>query len=314
MKIVMPGGTGQVGRILARHFSAARHEVVVLGRHPAEGPWRWVPWDARTSGPWTRELEGADAVIQLAGRSVNCRYTPRNRAEILASRLESTRVVGQALHACRRPPRAWLQASTATLYAHRLDAPNDEATGILGGDEPGAPDTWKFSIHVARAWEAAAVESAPAHVRLVLLRSAMTMSPDPGGVFDVLLGLARRGLGGAQGDGRQYVSWIHEADLCRATDLLLANDWSGPVNLSAPNPLPNAAFMRGLREAAGVPFGLPSNRWMLELGAWFLRTETELVLKSRRVVPGRLTAAGFTFQFPDWPEAATDLARRHRSR
>lgn len=203
-------------------------------------------------GPWTRELEGADAVIQLAGCPVNCRYNPRDRADILAARVDATRVVGQALHPCRHPPRAWLQASTATLYAHRLDAPNDEATGILGGDEPGAPDTWNFSIDVARAWEAAAVESAPAHVRLVLLRSAMTMSPDPGGVFDVLLGLARRGLGGTQGDGRQYVSRIHQADLCRATDLLLANDWSGPVNLSEPNPLPNAAFMRALRGAASA--------------------------------------------------------------
>lgn len=311
MKIVVPGGTGQIGRLLARHLTHAGHEIIVLGRHPAEGPWRFVPWDGRNPGDWTRELEGADAVIQLAGRSVNCRYNARNRAEILDSRVDSTRAVGRALHQVQRPPRVWLQASTATLYAHRYDAPNDEATGIIGGDEPGAPDTWNFSIRVAKAWEQAATESAPPHVRLVLLRSAMTMSPDPGGVFDVLLKLARRGLGGTNGDGRQYVSWIHEHDFCRAIDLLLANDWTGPVNLCAPNPLPNAEFMRALRTAAGVRIGLPATRWMLEIGAWFLRTETELILKSRRVIPGRLLAAGFRFDFPDWPAAAADLVRQH---
>ena len=313
MKLVIPGGTGQVGRILSRHWEGAGHEVVVLGRHPAEGPWRWVRWDGRTAGDWTRELEGADAVIQLAGRSVNCRYHARNRAEILDSRLDSTRVVGEALRHCRRPPRAWLQASTATLYAHRHDSPNDEAHGLMGGDEPGAPDTWRFSVAVARAWERAAVEAVPPGVRWVLLRSAMTMSPDPGGVFDVLLSLVRRGLGGTQGDGRQYVSWIHEADFCRAIDFLLGSDWDGPVNLCAPNPLPNEAFMRALRHAAGVRLGIPSGRWMLEVGAWLLRTETELVLKSRRVVPGRLMDAGFSFRFPEWPAAASDLVRARRA-
>jgi hypothetical protein len=311
MKIVIPGGTGQIGQLLARHLIAAGHDLVILGRHAAgAGTGRFVRWDGRTAGNWIRELDGSDAVIHLAGRSVNCRYNARNRAEILDSRIESTRAVGRALRQCQRPPRVWLQASTATLYAHRYDAPNDEATGLIGGSEPDTLESWNFSIRVAQAWEQAAIESAPPSARLVLLRSAMTMSPDPGGVFDVLLTLMRRGLGGTNGDGRQYVSWIHERDFCRAIDRLLLNPWSGPVNICSPNPIPNADFMRILRRAAGMRIGLPATRWMLEIGAWFLRTETELILKSRRVVPGRLLESGFRFDFPDWPTAAADLVAR----
>jgi uncharacterized protein (TIGR01777 family) len=271
-----------------------------------------VPWDARTLGPWVEELEGAGAVINLAGRSVNCRYHAANRRAITESRIESTRAVGQAIAAARRPPPVWLQASTATIYAHRFDAPNDEATGILGGTEPGSPDTWRFSIDVATAWERALDETATPHTRKVALRSAMIMSPDRGGVFDVLLRLVRFGLGGAAGDGRQYVSWIHDRDFVHAVSWLIEHEMEGPVNLAAPNPLPNADFMRALRQAWGIRLGLPASRWMLEVGAWLLRTETELVLKSRRVVPGRLLQAGFAFEFPDWPEAARDLCRRWR--
>jgi uncharacterized protein (TIGR01777 family) len=312
MKLVIPGGSGQVGTILARHFHAKGDEVVVLGRAPKPAPWRVVPWDARTRGAWAKELEGADAVVNLAGRSVNCRYTPANRRAILDSRVQSTRIVGEVIAECARPPRAWLQSSTATIYAHRHDAPNDERTGILGGSEPGVPDTWKFSIGVAAAWEAALDAARTPRTRKVAMRSAMTMSPDRGGVFDVLLGLVRRGLGGRAGDGRQFVSWIHEADFIAAVEWLIQNDVSGPVNISAPEPLPNAEFMRTLREAWGVRVGLPASRWMVELGAWAMRTESELVLKSRRVVPGRLLDAGFRFRFPTWPEAARDLVRRWR--
>jgi uncharacterized protein (TIGR01777 family) len=207
----------------------------------------------------------------------------------------------------------WLQASTATIYAHRYDAANDEATGILGGTEATAPDTWRFSIDVATAWERAAKEAVVLQTRKVLLRSAITMSPDQGGAFDVLLGLVRRGLGGRQGDGRQYVSWIHDRDFVRAVYWLIDHpELDGPVNLASPNPLPNAEFMRTLRSAWGTRVGLPSSKWMLELGAWLLRTETELILKSRRVVPGRLLQSGFRFEFPTWAEAAADLCRRWR--
>jgi uncharacterized protein (TIGR01777 family) len=219
--------------------------------------------------------------------------------------------VGQAIAQASRPPRVWLQASTATIYAHRYDAPNDEATGLIGGPEPDAPSAWRFSIEVAKAWERAANDSTTPYTRKVLMRSAMTMSPDRGGIFDVLLRLVRFGLGGRVGDGRQYVSWIHDQDFVRAVFRLIErDDLEGVINLAAPNPLPYAEFMRTLRAAWGIPIGLPATKWMVEIGMFFLQTESELVLKSRRVIPGRLLQSGFTFQFPVWAEAAHDLCRR----
>ena len=316
MKLLLPGGSGQVGGVLARHFSAAGHEVVTLSRSPESvrnHPGRVVGWDAKTVGDWRAELDGADAVVNLAGRSVNCRYHAANRAAILDSRLDSTRAVGEALAACPNPPRVWLQSSTATIYPHTTEPPgNTEADRV--GNRPDPPDTWAFSFDVAQRWEAAATDFAPKlpSTRLVLMRSAMVMSPDRGGVFDVLLGLVKARLGGRQGDGAQFVSWIHDADFCAAAERLIADDGlSGPVNLASPNPLPNAAFMAALREAAGVRFGLPATAAMIELGALFLRTESELLLKSRRVIPGKLTEAGFAFRFPEWPAAARDLVERH---
>jgi uncharacterized protein (TIGR01777 family) len=277
--------------------------------------WRVVAWDAATLGPWAAELDGADVVIGLAGRNVNCRYTPENRRLIMDSRVNATRVLGRAIAAAAHPPRAWLQASTATLYAHRFDAPNDEATGLIGGEEPNAPENWRFSIQVAKAWEAAAHEAVLPRTRLVLLRSALTLSPDPGGIFATLLSLVRLGAGGAVAGGRQYVSWIHAADFVRSVLWLIEHaEIDGPVNLASPNPLPQAEFMRVLRQAYGMPIGLPATAWMAAIGALVLQTETELILKSRRVVPGRMLAAGFEFQFPNWPEAARDLCARWRAR
>jgi uncharacterized protein (TIGR01777 family) len=257
------------------------------------------------------ELEGADVVIKMAGRSVDCRYHAANRRAIMDSRVQSTRVLGEAIARAARPPRIWLQASTATIYAHRYDAGNDETSGILGGAEENVPDTWRFSIDVANAWERAANDAIVPRTRKVLLRSAMTMSPQRGGVFDVLLRLVRWGLGGTASDGRRYVSWMHDHDFIRAIYWLIErSDLAGPVNLAAPQPLPNADFMRTLRSAWGVRIGLPATRWMLEMGAFFLRTESELILKSRRMVPGRLLDSGFTFRFPEWAAAAADLCRR----
>jgi uncharacterized protein len=313
MKVVIPGGSGQVGTLLARAFSGDGHEVVVLSRNPHKAPWRVVGWDAESIGDWAAEIDGADAVVNLAGRSVNCRYTAANRRLIKDSRVHSVRAVGQAVARAARPPRVWLQMSTATIYAHRYDAANDEATGILGGTETSAPDTWRFSIDVAESWERAADEAVTPRTRKVLLRAAMVMSPDRGGVFDTLLGLVRWGLGGTCGDGRQYVSWIHDRDFVRAIYWLIdCEDLAGPVNLASPNPVPNREFMRDLRAAWGIPFGLPATNGMLAVGAWFLRTETELILKSRRVVPGRLTQSGFDFLFPTWATAASDLCSRWR--
>jgi uncharacterized protein (TIGR01777 family) len=313
LKVVLPGGSGQVGTLLARDFHRRGHEVVVLSRQLAAPPWRVVAWDGETLRAWAAELDGADAVINLAGRSVNCRYNARNRQDIKQSRINSTRVVGQAIAAANHPPRVWLQASTATIYAHRYDAPNDEISGVLGGAEPNAPKTWQFSIDVAKSWEAALAEAVVPQTRKVALRSAMVMSPDPGGVFDVLLRLVRHGLGGQAGHGRQFVSWIHDRDFVRAVSWLLEHsELEGAVNLAAPNPVPNAAFMRDLRLAWGPRVGLPATRWMLEVGAWLLRTETELVLKSRRVLPGHLLRTGFSFEFPTWPDAARNLCDRWR--
>lgn len=314
MKIVMPGGTGQVGTVLARAFHQGGHEVVILSRSPEPAPWRVVAWDAETPGDWAEELEGADAVINLAGRSVNCRYSPANRRAIKESRVNSTRVVGEAIAGAKRPPRVWLQMSTATIYAHRFDAANDEATGIIGGAEPDAPDTWRFSLDVATSWERAVDEIATPHTRKVKMRAAVIMSPDAGGVFDTLLRLVRFGLGGQSGDGRQYVSWIHDEDLVRAVEWLIEHEeLTGAINLAAPNPVPNAEFMRALREAWGIPFGAPATELMLEVGAFLLRSETELILKSRRVVPDTLLKSGFEFRFPTWPEAALDLCKRWRN-
>ena len=233
----------------------------------------------------------------------------------MESRTLSTRVLGQAVAEAKRPPKLWLQASTATIYAHRYDAPNDEMTGLPGGSEPNVPDTWRFSIDVAKSWEQALDEAVVPHTRKIKMRSAIVMSPDKGGAFDILLGLVRHGLGGKSGNGRQYVSWIHEEDFIRAVYWLIEHaEQHGPVNIASPNPLTNAEFMRALREAWGIGFGLPAAEWMLEIGAAFIRTETELILKSRRVVPGKLMQAGFTFKFPTWPEAARDLCRRWKQR
>jgi len=241
MRIVLPGGSGQVGTILSRAFHADGHDVVVLSRRPETRPWRVVLWDAVSLGDWCRAIDGADAVINLTGRSVNCRYNARNRREILESRVESTRVVGQAIARAERPPRVWLQASTATIYAHRYDAPNDEHTGKLGGHDPGTPNTWQFSLDVVDAWERALAEAVTPATRRVLLRSAMVMSPDAGGIFDALLALVRRGLGGRAGSGRQFISWIHEHDFVAAVRWLIDRPHlDGAVNLTSPQPVPNA--------------------------------------------------------------------------
>ncbi|MGW0481806.1 TIGR01777 family oxidoreductase [Nonomuraea sp. NPDC003214] len=312
MKVVIPGGTGQVGAILRRALTGSGHDVVVLTRRPArEGE---VHWDGETPGPWTAEIDGSDLVVNLAGRSVNCRYTPETLSAMMRSRVRSTRVVGEAIAAAARPPRVWLQMSTATVYAHRFDAANDEATGVIGGGEPGVPRYWAYSVEIAKAWEREQERAGTPGTRKVALRTAMVMSPDRGGVFDVLLRMARLGLGGAIAGGAQYVSWIHERDFARAVEFLAGrDDLAGPVNLAAPDPLPQRAFMRELRRAKGVPVGLPATRWMAELGALAMRSDTELLLKSRRVVPGRLLDAGFTFDFGQWPQAARDLVRRSRT-
>jgi uncharacterized protein (TIGR01777 family) len=254
-------------------------------------------------------------VINLAGRSVNCRYTTANQRLIKHSRVITTGLIGQAIAQAARPPALWLNASTATIYRHSFDRAMDDVTGELGGNEPDSPPKWRFSIDVATSWERAFFAAETPKTRRVALRSAMTMSPDPSGVFDTLLRLVRYGLGGRAGSGRQYVSWIHHVDFIRAVEFLIANEnLDGPINICSPNPVPNREFMSCLRNAWCTSYmAMPTPRWMLEIGALLLQTETELILKSRRVVPRRLTEAGFDFHFPKWRGASVDLVRRWRA-
>jgi uncharacterized protein (TIGR01777 family) len=312
-RVVLAGGFGQVGRVLARHFHSLGDSVVVLTRKPIDEPCQCTKWDGVTIGPWIEALNNADLVINLAGRSVNCRYNSRNRREILESRLKSTEILGRAIQQVPHPPRLWLNASTATIYRHALDRPMDEFTGEIDIVQPNAPSTWNFSIEVATRWEGTFFKPDTPRTRKVAMRSAMVMSPDRGGIFDTLLALVRFGLGGSSGSGKQFVSWIHEADFVNAIEFLIGYEkMMGCVNLASPHPLPNAQFMRVIREAWGIDLGLPATDWTLEIGAIFLRTETELILKSRRVVPGRLLQSGFSFQFPEWPAAAKQLVDQWR--
>jgi uncharacterized protein (TIGR01777 family) len=313
LRIVIPGGGGQVGNILSRHFHAQGHDVVVLARTVPSAPWRVVHWDGATLGNWTSELENADVLINLAGRSVDCRYTAANRRAIKESRIQTTHLLGQAIGQSVHPPRLWMNASTATIYRHAVDRPMDEQTGEIGGNEPNASARWRFSIDVATNWEKAFFDAPTPNTRKIALRSAVIMSPDRGGVFDTLLRLVRFGLGGTAASGLQFVSWIHDADFLQSIDYLIARDEiDGVVNIASPNPIRNREFMKALRQAWGTSIGLPAASWMLEIGTFFLRTETELVLKSRRVVPRRLIEDGFQFQFPEWVAAAQNLVDRWR--
>ncbi len=325
LRIVIPGGSGQVGRMLATYFQERGHHVTVLTRGPYTAPWPTVHWDGAHPGPWVETLEGADVCIHLSGRSVNCRATARNRRELYDSRIGPTRALHQAFAMLENPPWLWMNASTATIYRHATDRDMDEATGEIGGNEwveswlgfgigrRRAPEKWNWTVGLVRDWERAFFSAPTPRTRKIALRTSLVMSPAPGSVFAVLSRLVRVGLGGTEGNGRQYVSWIHETDFARAVEFLIdREEIDGPVNLAAPNPLPNREFMEALRDAWGMPNGLPAPAPLLATGMFLLRSETELVLKSRRVVPGRLLGAGFQFEFPTWPEAAEDLVSKWR--
>lgn len=320
LRIVIPGGSGHMGQMLARYFQDRGHHVTVLTRGPYAAPWQTVHWDGEQVGPWVETLEGADVCINLAGKSVNCRYHAKNRREIYDSRIGTTQLLNRVIADLENPPRVWLNASTATIYRHALDRPMDEVTGQLGGHElisetRYAPNTWNFSVRVAKEWEAAFFGTPTPRTRKVALRSAIVFSPVPGSTLAIYLNLVRVGLGGTQGNGRQFVSWIHEIDFARAVDFLIErDDIAGPVNIAAPNPLPNREFMQALRDAWDMPNGIPAPQPLLEVATFLLRTESEPVLKSRRVFPRRLLEEGFRFQFPDWPAAAENLVQQWKNR
>ena len=320
LRIVIPGGSGQIGSALARYFQGRGHRVTVLTRSPFAAEWETVHWDGVHAGQWTETLEDADVCINLAGRSINCRYTAKNRDAILRSRVGSTRLLGRVIAGLEHPPRVWMNASAANIYRHAMDRPMDEDTGEIGGAEMigpkrRAPRKWDFPVRVALDWEAAFFSAYTPGVRKVALRTSVVMGPEHGGAFSVLLNLVRLSLGGTQGNGRQMVSWIHELDFARAVEFLIEReDLDGPVNIAAPEALPNREFMAALREAAGMPNGIPAPAPLLELGALLLRTETELVLKSRWIAPRKLLESGFEFQFPQWAQAAEDLVEQRKTR
>lgn len=319
MRVVIPGGTGQVGGLLRRALHERGDQVTVLSRHPKrlEPGIRHEVWDGRTLGPWVTAIDGADAVVNLAGRTVSCRYTDANLRQMMDSRVDSTRVVGAAIARAAQPPKVWLQMSTATIYADSRsrgdDRPHDETNGVIGGEEPDVPLYWEYSVRIARRWEEAQAQADVPGTRRVALRTAMVMTPDRGGVFDYLSWLARLGLGGPVAGGEQYVSWIHGDDFARAVELLLdRDDLDGAFIVAAPDPVSQRQLMRSLRAAWGGRPGLPATRLMAQVGAFALRTDTELLLKSRRVVPTRLLDAGITFRHPTWDAAATDLVAQAR--
>jgi uncharacterized protein (TIGR01777 family) len=308
-KIILAGGSGFLGSVLADYFAARGMEIVVLTRNPKTrtGLIREVHWDGVTVGDWLKELEGARALINLAGISVNCRYHARNRKLMLDSRLDSTRVLGEAIARCANPPPGWLNSSTATIYKHTFGPAWNEA-GETGGCAE-ANDI--FSVHVATEWERVFNEASTPRTRKAALRSAMVLGRAKNSVLPNLLRLGRLSLGGSLAGGSQFVSWIHQEDFCRAVEWIMEHKTlSGAMNLAAPNPVTNAEFMAAIRKVCHGRFGLPAPRWLLEIGAFFMRTETELIIKSRRVAPGKLLANGFTFLHPRLLPAIEQLVNR----
>ncbi len=303
--IVIFGANGFLGRYLCRHFARNGKEVVAIARSREgwSGDGMFLEWDGKTLGPWALALEGAEAVINLAGRSVNCRYTAKNRREIRQTRVDATRVIGEAINACKAPPKTWLNASTATWYRHAEDKPQNDWLG-----EPGEG----FSCEVAQAWEDAFFRAEiPAATRKLALRIGMVLANEEATVYDVLRKLTVRGLGGAMGDGKQRISWIHMEDFLRAVDFAIQDPFlDGVVNVTAPEFPTNREWMRTFREAVGMPLGLPAAKWMLKIGALLMGTETELVLKSRWAEPVRLRDAGFRWRWGRTVDAVADLDGR----
>lgn len=302
-RIILTGASGYLGCALVPFLQQASHQITIISRHAPGNGARFIEWDGETMGTWAREFDGADAVINLAGRSVNCRYNAENKGQILDSRVQTTRLIGRAMAESKSPPRVWLNAASATIYRDARQNAMDEITGEIGSG---------FSVEVCEAWEKTFFE-APVSSRRVALRLAMVFGAPRGGVYDAFEALVKLGFGGPMAGGGQYISWIHLDDFARAVAFLLKNELEGPVNLAAPEPVTNAQFLSTLRRALKVPYALPTAKWQLEIGALAGQTETELLLKSRRVVPTRLLEAGFQFDYPAWPNAARAIVRERKN-
>lgn len=306
-KIILAAGTGFLGQCIIKHLSND-YEMIVLTRNPdakncqlLTANCRLIKWDAKTQGEWCAALEGAYAIINLAGKSVDCRYNEKNKKEIFDSRTYATNAIGQAINSCKTPPEVWINAASATIYRYAEDRPMDEETGEIGKG---------FSVEVCKKWEATFNEIENLKTRKVILRIAMVLGNE-GGVFPVLKRLVKFGLGGKHGSGNQFMSWVHEYDFVKSIQFVLERKNSSAVyNVAAPNPLPDKYFMEAIRNALKIKIGLPASKWMLETGAVFLRTETELVLKSRRVIPTKLLNAGFKFKFENATDAIADLSKK----
>lgn len=299
-KIVIAGGSGFIGKQLARHFSK-NHEVVILSRDAGsiKPNVRTVQWDARNLGAWVDELNNCSAIINLAGKNVNCRYTPGNKKEILESRTLSTKILGKAVSLLSRPPKVWIQMSSATVYRHSLDKPMDETFGETGSD---------FSMDVVKEWERVFNELDLPQTRTAIMRTSIVLG-EGSGALPPLTNLVMFGLGGRQGTGSQMVSWIHIEDVVGIVDWMIAGNARGVYNVTAPQPISNSQMMKTLRTACGMPIGLPSPEWLLNLGAKLIGTEPELVLKSRWVIPKRLLQEGYRFKFTSIEAAANDLIK-----
>jgi uncharacterized protein (TIGR01777 family) len=306
-KIILAGGSGYLGAALANHFKSKASEMIILSRRPGPdgGNVRQVWWDGKNPGAWTKELEGSDLVINLAGKSVNCRYSEKNKKEIYSSRLDSTKAIGHAILQCKEPPRVWINSSSATIYQGSFDTDRTESNGIIGDD---------FSMDVCKKWEAAFDSCITPRTRKVVMRTSIVLGRN-GGAMVPLINLVKSGLGGKQGNGQQFVSWIHENDFCRAVEWIADNNSaSGIYNVVAPGAVHNAEFMIRLRRSLNIGWGIPIPKLLLKAGAFFIGTEAELVLKSRKVYPQRLLNEGFVFEFSDLKEALNQICRLEERR
>ncbi|MDQ1096778.1 MULTISPECIES: TIGR01777 family oxidoreductase [Chryseobacterium] len=298
MKIIIAGGTGFLGDSLKKFFASKGHNVLILTRKPAQE--HEIYWDARTLGDWKNYLDGADVLINLTGKSVDCRYNEKNRQEIYASRIESTRILQEAVDQCVHQPKIWLNAASATIYAHAEQHLNTESNGVIGDD---------FSMNICKSWEAEFFNAENQATRKAALRTSIVMG-NSGGAFPKLKTVTKLFLGGKQGSGRQKVSWIHIDDFCRAVEWIIDHEeMSGAINVTAPLPLTNAEMMDKLRNRMKIPFGLNAAVWQLKIASFFLQTETELLLKSRNVYPEKLLQSGFSFAYPDMEMALKDLIK-----
>lgn len=298
-KLIIAAGTGFLGQSLLNHFKDRFDEIVILtrGNNRIDGIIKYVHWNAKTFSGWESELENAAILINLAGKSVDCRYTKENKREILLSRIESTKILNQAVLKCKKPPKHWLNSSTSTIYRFSLDKEMDEVNGEIGND---------FSMNVAQSWEKAFFKTETPNTLKTALRTSIVLGKN-GGALIPLKTLAKLGFGGKQGRGNQYVSWIHETDFARAIDFIIENQMTGVVNLVSPKPIANSDFMSLLQKAVGVPFGIPLPEPLLKFGSIFIRTQAELVLKSRNVIPKRLQENGFQFEFDTLEKALKNL-------